>query len=436
MVGWGCRSVAEFRGPVQTGLYTAPGWYKTSRVPLRITASSAASVRALAALVVTLGLSALVPACKGEGEAMGGRAPAAAPVIVVPVERKAMPVAVNAVGSVEAFTTVSVLAQVGGEIKSVHFKEGQVVHKGDLLFTIDTRPYRASLSEAVARVAKDRALAKQAHDEADRAVKLAKEGLATQQDLDRAQSSAAAADATLGADRAAAAGASVSVSYATIRSPIDGRTGSLLVHAGNVVKPNDKTLVVIREVHPVYVRFAVPEQYLARVRMRMKAGELTVVARPRADGADPARGVLTFVENTVDSSTGTVDLKAEFKNVDERLWPGQLVDVSLELTVDQNAIVVPEAAIQVGQNGDHVFVVGKDDKAELRKVHVARQVGAEVVIASGVTPGEKVVTDGQVRLTPGAKVLIKKSEPPALATPETSSSAGAPKPARGPEDKP
>lgn len=366
----------------------------------------------------------LVPACKGEGQAMGGRAPAPAPVIVVPVEQKAMPVAVSAVGSVEAFTTVSVLAQVGGEIKAVHFKEGQNVKKDDLLFTIDTRPYRASLSEAVANVAKDRALSKQAHEEAARAESLAKEGLVTQQDLDRAHSSAAAADATLAADRAAAAGASVSVSYAAIRSPIEGRTGSLLVHAGNVVKPNDKTLVVIREVHPVYVRFAVPEQYLARVRDRMKQGELSVVAKARADGAHEERGVLTFIENTVDSSTGTVDLKAEFKNDDEQLWPGQLVDVSLQLSVDQNAIVVPEAAIQAGQNGDHVFVVGKDDKAELRPVKVARQVGAEVVLESGVKAGEKVVTDGQVRLTPGAKVQIKKSEPPALATPETSSSGG------------
>lgn len=361
----------------------------------------------------------LLPACKGEGEAMGGRGPSAAPVVVTTVEQKPMPISVLAVGNVEAFTTVSVTAQVGGEIKQVHFKEGQVVKKNELLFTIDTRPYRASLTEAVANVAKDRALAKQAHDEADRAQKLAKEGLATQADLDRALSGAAAADATLNADRAAAAGASVNVSYSTIRSPIDGRTGSLLVHAGNVVKPNDKTLVVIRDVQPIYVRFAIPEHFLPSVRARVKEGELAVLARPRGTHADPARGVLTFIENTVDSATGTIDLKAEFPNTDERLWPGQFVDVTLELSIEKNAVVVPEAAILAGQKGDHVFIVGPDGKAALRPVKIDRQIGDEVVLASGVKAGEKVVIDGQVRLAPGTPLQIKKQEPPALETPET-----------------
>lgn len=376
---------------------------------------------------------ALSSACKGEADARGGQAPPPAPVILAPVEAKSMPVTVTAIGGVEAFTTVSVLPQVGGEITKVHFEEGTTVKKDELLFTIDTRPYRATLSEAAARVSRDKALAKQAHDQADRTAKLVKEGLATQADLDQANANAQAADATLAADRAAVAGASISVSYATIRSPIAGRTGSLLVHAGNVVAPGSQPLVIIRAMKPIYVRFAVPEKYLSRIRERMSAGTLLVEARPRHDRGTPAEGKLTFVENTVDTATGTIALKAEFPNLDERLWPGQFVDVSLRLSEQESALVVPESAIQAGQNGDHVFVVGSDDKAVLRPVKVDRQVGREIVLESGVKPGERVVVDGQVRLFPGAPVVLKSAQPPSLSAPAEPSAPVAADATAGPE---
>jgi multidrug efflux system membrane fusion protein len=332
------------------------------------------------------------------------------PVTVTEVVRKNMPIEVHTVGTAEAVSTVQVIPQVGGLVQQVHFKEGDFVKKGDLLFTIDTRPYQASLSAAQAELEKSRALADQAHQELTRFESLAREGVATQLDLSQKRANAAALDATLGANRAAIVGNSINVQYAAIRSPIDGRTGSLLVHAGNVVRATDaRSLVVIRTIQPIYVRFAVPEQFLPKIRGAMREGPVVVEAKPRGGDGDAAGGTLTFIENSVDPASGKIDMKAEFANDGQLLWPGQLVDVMVRLGVEKDALVVPESAVQMGQEGAYTFVVGADMKAELRRIEAARTAGNEIVVAKGLAASERVVTDGQVRLRNGAAVQWKPS---------------------------
>jgi multidrug efflux system membrane fusion protein len=342
--------------------------------------------------------------------------------------KKDVPVEVHAVGTAEAVSTVQVMAQVGGLIQEVHFKEGDFVKKGDPLFSIDTRPYRASLSQAQAELERSHALADQAHQDLERFDKLAAEGVATQLDLSQRRANAAALDATLAANRAAIASSSINVQYATIRSPIDGRTGSLLVHAGNVVRGTDtRALVTIRTIAPIYVRFAVPEQYLPRVQDAMKAGPVAVSAAPRGSNRDGESGTLTFVENSVDPTSGKIDMKGIFDNGGQGLWPGQLVDVVVRLSVEKGVLVVPEAAVQIGQDGAYTFVVGDSHKAELRHLVTARTVASEIVVERGLSPGERVVTDGQVRLRDGVDVVVKPPPGPAAgATASTASAAEAP----------
>lgn len=341
-----------------------------------------------------------------------------------------MPVEVRAIGAAEAVNTVQVIPQVGGLIQAVHFKEGDNVKKGDLLFTIDTRPYAATLSAAQAELEKNRALADQAHREFERFQKLAAEGLTSDLELSQRRAAAAALDATVGQNQANLVGSSINVQFAAIRSPIDGRTGALLVHAGNVVRGNDgRSLVVIRSLEPIYVRFAVPEEYLPAVQARMKAGPISVEARPRGAGSEPAVGDLTFIENAVDSATGKIDMKALFRNEGDVLWPGQLVDVIVRLSTEKGATVVPEAAVQMGQDGAYAYVVGAGNKASLRLVQVDRTVGSEMVVKSGLSTDERVIVDGQVRVRDGAPVQIKAAPPGATAvvtsteSPEGASSA-------------
>jgi multidrug efflux system membrane fusion protein len=362
-------------------------------------------------------LGAAIGGCSKGGGAPGGGKGRPVPVTLASVEQKPMPREVRAVGTIEAYQTVRVLAQVAGEIRTVHFKEGDFVKKDEPLFTIDTRPYRVTLSEARARLTRDQALSKQAKTELDRMEKLVAEGVASQAELDKARSERASLEATVQADRAAVSGAAIDVSYAAIRSPISGRTGSLLVHAGNVVKAMDKPLVTIRTIRPIYVRFSVPEQALSQVRTHLKAGGVFVRVRPRGQQAWSARGKLTFIENTIDPATGTIDMKAELENTDETFWPGQFVDAAVELEVQDGALVVPEPAVQSGQDGDHVFVVSADNHAELRKVRVDRQIGSEIVLSKGVKAGERVVTDGQIRLAPGSLIEEKQAPAPKAETP-------------------
>lgn len=371
---------------------------------------------------VSIAVAGLGGCKKGQGQ--GGPSGRPVPVNVAAVSKKDVPIDVETVGTAEAISTVSVAPQVGGLIQEVHFKEGQQVKAGDLLFTIDTRPYRASLSAARATLAKNQALAEEGQRNVARLEKLYKEGVASEQELSQARAQAAAQQATLSADRANIASSSLNVQFARIVAPISGRTGRLLVNAGNVVRANDeRALVVIRTVAPIHVRFAVPEQYLSDVRRAYENGGLPVTARPRGAGK-PVRGTLTFIENSVNTATGKIDMKASFENQDEALWPGQFVDVTLRIGTQSGAIVVPEAAIQTGQDGSYTYVVGPDLKAALRRVSIDRHAGDQIVVQKGLAPDERVVTDGQVRLRDGTPVEIKPTPPPSAPSAEPAPAAG------------
>lgn len=328
----------------------------------------------------------------------------AVPVTVGAVVERAEPVQIRAIGNVQPYSTVQVKAEVGGELIGVHFTEGQEVHKGDLLFTIDARPFDAALKQAQANRARDIAQANNAQADAERYARLAKEGVIAQQQYDQARSNADAMRAAVAADEAAIDNARVQLSYTKIYSPLDGRTGNLLVHQGNLIKPNDVPLVVINQVQPIFAAFSVPAQNLPEIKRYMAAHPLRVAASPKGSGGPGAQGVLTFVDNAIDLTTGTIELKGTFQNRDRSLWPGEFVDVTLTLTTQGNAIVVPSQAIQTGQQGQFVFVVKPDQTVETRPVTVNRTAGPYAVIDQGLRPGETVVTDGQLRLVPGARV--------------------------------
>jgi multidrug efflux system membrane fusion protein len=367
----------------------------------------------------------LVAACTG-GEAVqstpapsgrGGAQNAPVPVATAVVMQKPMPIDISVIGTAEPFSTVSVRAQITGELTSVNFKEGDDVRKGQVLFTLDRRPLEGALLQAQANLDRDLAQAANAKSQAQRYQDLADRGIATKEQVETSRTSAAALDATVGADRAAVDNAKVQLQFATIAAPISGRTGALMVHAGNLVRANDTTpLVVINQVTPINVSFALPEARLAELKRYMAAGSLKVAARPPNDDRSAAIGRISFVDNQVDPSTGTIRLKGSFSNEDRRLWPGQFVNVVVTLTTDPRAVVVPTTAVQAGQQGQYVFVIKNDQTADLRTVTVARTVANESIIQQGLTPGETVVTDGQLRLVPGSRVSIK-SGPGAKAAP-------------------
>lgn len=329
------------------------------------------------------------------------------PVTVATVTQKTVPVQVRAIGSVEAYSTVTVKSQVDGEIERVYFKEGQDVKTDDLLFAIDARPFEAKLKQAEASLARDIAQAKNAQAQADRYTKLFQDGIVSKEQYDQFHTNADALDAAVRADKAAIENARIDLGYCTVRSHIAGRTGSLMVHQGNVVKANDATLVVINQITPVYVDFSVPEQYLAEIKRHMATGKLKVEAIITHDEQHPLQGTLTFVNNAVDSGTGTILLKGTFANSERRLWPGQFVNVVLTLAQRPNAVVVPSQAVQTGQSGQYVFVVKSDLRVDSRPVALGSSLGGETVIEQGLRPGETVVTDGQLRLVPGAKAKIQ-----------------------------
>ena len=328
---------------------------------------------------------------------------AAVPVTTASATRKDVPVQVKAIGNVEAYNTVSVKSMVAGEITKVGFSEGQDVKKGDVLFIIDPRAYEAALAQAEGTLAKDRANAANAKAEAARWAALYKEGVASREQHDQMVTQAEALQQTVTADEAAVQNAKVNLTYCTIKSPIDGRTGNLMVKLGNVVKANDVPLVTINQVLPIYVTFSVPQQFLPDIKHSERDRKLAVNAK--VQGEAETSGVLTFIDNSVDPQTGMIKLKGTFANTDRRLWPGQFADVSLTLGIDRNAVLVPSAAVQTGQDGQFVFVI-KNNKADMKKVKIGRIVGSDTVIESGVDAGDQVVTDGQLRLTPGAKVAV------------------------------
>jgi len=333
------------------------------------------------------------------------------PVIVASVFSKDVPIQVSGVGNVEAYSTVAVKSRVSGELVGVHFQEGQEVREGDLLFTIDKAPYEVALKEAQARLERDQALARKARDDVRRNQPLAERDIVSRQSLDQYVSTAEAAEALVKADQAAVENLQLQLGYCSIRSPISGRTGSLLIQKGNLVKGNDenKSLLTVHQIEPIYVTFAVPEKYLGEINRRTKEGkmEVQVYTADNPGSAEPIPGVLSFVNNTVEQSTATIRLKATFQNRDRRLWPGQTINVLLTLGVQPKAVVVPSQAIQSGQSGSYAFVVKQDQTAELRLVSVSRSTNGETVIEKGLSPGETVVTDGQLLLTSGARVSIK-----------------------------
>jgi multidrug efflux system membrane fusion protein len=318
-----------------------------------------------------------------------------------------VPVQLRAIGTAEAYSAVSVKTMVNGQIVKVGFREGQDVKKGDLIFVIDPRPYEAALMTAEANLARNLALKENAEKDVQRYVYLIEKDLVPKQQFDQVVSNAAALAAAVNADNAVVENTRVQLSYCFIRSPIDGRTGTLFIKEGNVVKANDSTLVTINQVNPIYVTFSIPEQYLAGIRKYREARTLRVEAVIPGQEDQPARGALTFISNAVDNATGTIQLKGTFPNEDRRLWPGQFVNVMLTLAMKLNAVLVPASAVQTGQSGQYIFVVRPDLTVESRPVVTGETSGGETTVEKGIQAGERVVTDGQLRLVPGARVEIK-----------------------------
>jgi len=389
-----------------------------------------------------------VSADKG-GSVKGGRGRGGdqgpVPVLVATVGAKTVPINIDVIGNVEAYSTISVKAQVGGQLTIVSFHEGDFVKKDDLLFTIDPRPYQgqlnqaeanlardtAALSQAEANLAKDMANEKYARVEAGRYQKLADQGIVSREQTDQIGSNADALAQAVLADRAAiesakaqiisskssVENAKVQLSYTAILSPIDGRTGNLTVKQGNIVAPNTMELMTITEMEPIYVTFSVPEAQLADIKKYMAQGKLSVYASPQDNAVHQEVGVLTFIDNSVDSTTGTIKLKGTFQNADKQLWPGQFVRVTLRLTTRPNAVVIPNQAIQNGQDGQFVYVVKDDMRVEMRPVVTSTRVDQELVVDSGLRPGEKIVTEGQLRLAPNTRVQVReRSGTPAKAS--------------------
>ena len=345
------------------------------------------------------------PPAGGRG---GGANASAVPVTAAPVVQKSVPLSVQGIGTVIAASTVTVRAQVTGELTSVNFIEGDEVQEGQVIVTIDKRPLEAALQQVQAALDRDIATAANARSQAARYRDLLQRGIATKEQVDQIVANAAALDATVELDKANVENAKVQLQYATIRAPITGKTGLLQVHPGNLVRATDTTpIVTINKITPVYVSFSVPEAMLPDLKRYMARGKLAVTALPPNDQGPPAEGLINFIDNAVDPTTGQIKVKGTFPNTDRHLWPGQYVNVSVTLSTEPNAIVVPSLAVQTGQQGTYVFVVKPDQTVDLRPVTVERTSGDLSVIKTGVKPGETVVTDGQLRLNPGTRVSIK-----------------------------
>ena len=349
-----------------------------------------------------LALLALAAACAEKATPP----PARVPVTVGLAALRAVPYELLATGTVEPIQTVAVQAQVSGPIVRIAFREGQDVKKGQVLFELDPRPFQAALEQAQALLSRDRATARNAEQDVKRYAALADKEYVTAQQNDAVRTTAAAASATVASSQAAVDQARLNLQYATIRAPIAGRTGSLRVREGNLVRSTDALpLVTINQIQPILARFAVPAANLPAIQ-KYRAQRIAVAAEP-IGGGTPSEGTLAFIDNTVDTATGTILLKASFLNTDGALWPGAFVNVRLRLFVDQDALVVPASAVVSGQQGTFVFVVQPDSTAVTKPVKVDRTAGDLVIVSEGVQAGDRVVTDGQLRLRQGVKVQIK-----------------------------
>jgi multidrug efflux system membrane fusion protein len=391
---------------------------------------------------VTLVLSACSGAGSGAasaaGAGKGGRkgAEGGVPVTVAVSASRNVPVEIQVIGHVEAYNTISVKAQVTGELTKAYFQEGDYVKKGDLLFLIDPRPLQAALNQAVANAARDEASlgqaqanlardaaqAQYAEASANRYAQLFQEKVVSRDQSEQFRTTAAAAQqlveadkaaiesakAAIGASKAAVENARVQLAYTEIRSPIDGRTGNFSVKQGNVVMANSMELCTINQIEPIYVTFGVPEAQLPAIKRYMELGKLPVHSQPQDDTAgEPETGILTFVDNAVDATTGTISLKGTFPNTGHKLWPGQFARVTLGLTTQGNAVTVPSEAVMTGQSGSYIYVVKPDRTADTRNVVPGARIGQDTVIVSGLQPGETVVTEGQLRLAPGSRVAVR-----------------------------
>ncbi|OQW99090.1 MAG: hypothetical protein BWK74_03005 [Desulfobacteraceae bacterium A6] len=322
--------------------------------------------------------------------------------------QKNIPIEIKAIGNIESSATVSIKARVNGELQKVHFTEGQEVSKGKLLFTIDPRPFQAAVNEALARLEKDKALFSKTEDDYRRYENLMQRGSISREQFDQVRANLSALKATIQADEAVVENARVQLGYTSIYSPISGRTGNLLIDQGNMIKANDdnKSLVVIEQLQPIYVSFTAPEANLYEIMNRFNRERLSVTVLPEGSKAVPEKGILSFFDNSVDSKTGTIRLKGTFKNQNKRLWPGQFVKVVLTLGVLKDVVTVPSQAVQNGANGNFVFTITTDNKVEYKPVSAGISYNGETVIEKGLLAGEKIVTDGHLRLTPGASVEI------------------------------
>jgi multidrug efflux system membrane fusion protein len=418
-------------------------------------------------LVAAAGLWACSNEKSGQAQAKGAAGREGVPVTIDTAVSKPVPVQIRAIGTVQAYASVTLKSQLDGEVARIHFSEGQEVKKGDLLFTLDQRPLEATLRQVEANLVRDTAQLEQteavvaqtmaaekqaeanlirdtaqlenALSQVRRYKGLIDEGAISKELYDQVRTNAAALEATIEADKAAVTStrasiraaqatvenikavikadqamvenARVQLSYTTIRAPMDARTGNLLVRAGSAVKARDDTaqMVVLNQIHPIYVSFSLTEQSLPEIKKYLAAGSVRVQATPRGQNDSPASGELSFVNNTVDPGTGMIQLKATFPNRESALWPGQFVNVVLTLTVEPDRVVIPSQAIQTGQQGQYVYVLRPDSTVESRPVTAGRRIGGETVIEKGMAPGEKVVTDGQLRLVSGTRVQVKNA---------------------------
>lgn len=368
----------------------------------KLPGSGRAFLLALPAVLLTFGLAG----CGGGDHDTAATAAAPVPVQMAGALQKDMPRLIDSIGNVQSLRTVAIKSQVDGIIAQIHFREGDEVKAGDVLVSLDRRPFENGLSIARADLANARAEADQAAKDADRYAHLDQKEAISKEQLAQVQTKAETSRAQVQAKEAAVANAELQLSYAEIRAPIAGRTGQLLLHEGALVKANDvsQSIVTLNQLAPVSVAFAVPEDTLASIRAALAAGGVTVSVSESQAGISRIEGKLEFVDNAVDPSTGTITLKAIFPNEDHTLWPGQFVHAETQVGVDRGAVVIPTSAIQTGQTGSQVFVVKPDHSVELRQVKIVRTVDDQALISEGVNGGETVVTDGQLRLVPGSKV--------------------------------
>jgi multidrug efflux system membrane fusion protein len=379
---------------------------------------------AIAAISLLLGCSKNTAQAAGPGGPGGQRPPA--PVIVATVDQRDVPVQITAIGNVESYQTVQIRSQVNGQLERVYFKEGDDVRKGQLLFQLDKAPFQAALEQAEGNLQRDQANAVNAQAQAGRYTALEAQGVISREQAEQMRTQAQANASAVNADKAAVDAARVQLRYTDIKSPIDARAGALLINVGNLIKANDTPfLVQLNQIQPIYATFSVPETQLQAVRQYSAGGHLKVLAYPKGQTNNRAEGTLTFIDNGVDPTTGTVKLKGTFLNQDRRLWPGEFVDVVLNLSVRKNAIVVPTKAIQTGQQGTYVLIVSQDNTAKAQPVETTGTFDNLTLVAGGLTKGDRVVVDGQLRVVPNGKVNVQGTVPPsASAAPVAAAPAG------------